>query len=152
MPVTYRPLTRSDLPALAAAFGDWIRRTNVMHFEPDSCTLGAFGGETPVGYISTYPKAMPGLNRMEAYIDVIGVAETYRRQGIAAAMLTATENWARAQGCRRIRAWSTVDKTEAIAMWRALGFCLHPVYSGRPGRRRLSGYDVTKRLKVRGNK
>jgi len=147
MPVTYRPLTRLDIPALAAAFGDWILRLRELHFEAGSFTIGAFAGDAPVGFISVYPKKLSGLNRMEAYVDVIEVAKGYRRQGIATAMLAMSRDWARVRRYRRIRAWSTADKTQAIAMWRALGFRLRPVYAGKPGRRRLVGYYVTKRLK-----
>jgi len=84
MPITYRPLTPTDRPTLAAASGDWI--------------------------------------------------------------LAMSEDWARAQGHRRIRAWSTVDKTQAIPMWHALGFRLRPVYSGRPRRKSPNGYYVAKPL------
>ncbi|MCL2301139.1 MAG: GNAT family N-acetyltransferase [Firmicutes bacterium] len=139
--MTCRTFTPDDRPALAAAFGEWILHTDVMHFDQDSHTVGAFEGDTPVGFISVYPKKRFG--GMEAYIDVIEVAESRRRQGVARTMLAMSADWARARGCRRLRAWSTADKTEAIAMWRALGYRLRPVYA----RKRLTGYYVTKRLK-----
>jgi ribosomal protein S18 acetylase RimI-like enzyme len=145
--MTYRPLAPDDRPALAAAFGDWVLRTDVMHFEPGAYTLGAFDGEALAGFLSVYPKKLFGHGRTEAYIDVIEVAESHRRQGVARTMLAMSADWARARGCRRLRAWSTADKIEAIAMWRALGFRLRPVYSGKPGHRRLTGYDVTRSLR-----
>ena len=145
MTPTYHPLTPADRPALAAAFGEWINRLRELHFEPDCFTIGAFDGEIPAGFISVYPRKMP-WGRLEAYIDVIEVAKEYRRRGIARTMLAMSEDWARAQGHSRIRAWSTEDKTEAIAMWRALGFRLRPVYSGKRKRRQLAGYYVTKSL------
>ena len=146
MPITYRPLTPADLPTLALISGDWILHTNVMHFEPGSLSLGAFHGKTPVGFISVYPRKL-SWGKREAYIDVIEVARDHWRQGIATEMLAMSERWARSQGFSQIRAWSTVDKTEAIAMWRALGFRLRPVRSGRCKRGKLVGYYAAKPLR-----
>jgi len=147
MPITYRPLTPADLPTLAVTSGDWILHTDVLHFEPGCFTLGAFDGGTPAGFISVYPRKLSLPGKKEAYIDVIEVDQAYRRRGIARTMLAMSEDWARAQGHRRIRAWSTVDKTQAIAMWRALGFRLRPVYSGKPRRKAPNGYYAAKSLR-----
>ena len=145
--ITYRPLTPADRPALALAFGDWILRLRELHFEPGCYTIGAFDGEAPVGFISVYPRTLPApLSIDDAYIDVIEVAASHRRQGVARTMLAMSEDWARAQGYSQIRAWSTEDKREAIPMWHALGYGLCPVYSGRPRRKSPNGYYVAKPL------
>ena len=52
---------------------------------------------------------------------------------------------ARARGVYQLRAWSSEDKTEAIPMWKALGFGLCPATT-YPGGREIEGYFVTKVL------
>jgi len=152
MAIVYRTLTPEDVSAIAAAFGSRIERLRVLHFEADCYTLGAFDEGCLVGIISTYPKKFPEPlplgGRRDAYIDLIEVEQNHRRQGIAAAMIAMTEDWARAQGYRQIRSWSSANKTEAIPMWYALGYCLCPAcpYAAKPNRKLPNGYYVAKLL------
>jgi len=58
------------------------------------------------------------------------VSEKYRRQGIAARLLQAAEDWARQQGCKEIASDTWLDHTVSQQTHEALGFeevdrCIH---------------------------
>ena len=50
--------------------------------------------------------------------------EEYRRSGIASELVAYSEEWAKKAGLLQIRAWSGNEKTEAVSMWRNLGYGL----------------------------
>ena len=85
-----------------------------LHFD-DGFTLVACESERIVGLLAVQHRAGEG------FIDIIEVAEGYRRQGIATKMIESA-----ARRVPRLRAWSSDDKTAAIAMWKRLGFTLEP--------------------------
>ena len=140
--------------ALVPTFGDWLETYGCLREGPKEITLVALEGSEPVGVLSVYPLAYPPplTGDRDAYIDVIEVAESHRRRGVARALVAAGEDWARRAGFRQIRAWSSEDKAEAIPMWKALGYCLcpavmrgqsvHPESAGKP----ILGYYVAKLL------
>lgn len=117
-----------------------------MHIE-DGFSILAVIDEAPVGLISVYwrPLPPPLIGAQEGYIDIIEVRSEYRRQSIAARMIAISADRARDLGAYQLRAWSSNDKTEAIPMWKALGFGLYPaiIY---PGGQKVEGYYVTKVL------
>jgi GNAT superfamily N-acetyltransferase len=117
-----------------------------MHLE-DGFSLVAFHGEKPVGLVSvrwqTLPQPLPPS--CEGYIDIIEVVEAYRRKGLARKMVQLSLERAKDGGAVQLRAWSTDDKTEAIPMWKALGFALCPATHSMWGPQ-VTGYFVAKRL------
>jgi GNAT superfamily N-acetyltransferase len=126
--ITYKVIDNNEVPKIAEVFGEYIIQFNCFHFGEGCLSLVAYDQELPIGIISTYPLNYPNpLEQLrDAYIDVLEVDEKYRKQGIARELITRTENWARDNGHRQLRAWSSVDKKEAIPMWYALGYCMCP--------------------------
>jgi GNAT superfamily N-acetyltransferase len=117
-----------------------------MHFD-DGFSIVAEIDDRPVGLISVYWRKLPPPieDAFEGYIDIIDVLAGFRRRGIASHLVELASHRAGEKGAFQLRAWSSEDKTEAIPMWRALGFGLCPatIY---PGGQEVRGYFVTKSL------
>ncbi|MCK5519113.1 MAG: GNAT family N-acetyltransferase [Alphaproteobacteria bacterium] len=94
-----------------------------MHFR-DCFTYVALDGNKIAGFISVNIKKFPdGTNKtIESYIDVIEVSQDFRRRGIAKKLLKLVEKESEKRRLQQIRAWSSDDKKEALAMWRSSGF------------------------------
>ncbi|MFH1157587.1 MAG: GNAT family N-acetyltransferase [Pseudomonadota bacterium] len=86
----------------------------------DGFTYVALDGERIAGFISVNIRDKTS----EGYIDIIEVGPDFRRRGIAKELLNLAEKESKKQGLHQIRAWSSDDKKEALAMWRKLGFQL----------------------------
>lgn len=56
------------------------------------------------------------------YLEGVFVAPPYRRRGLATQLLTACEDWARAQGCREFASDCALDNTASQGFHRAAGF------------------------------
>ncbi|MCR4884812.1 MAG: GNAT family N-acetyltransferase [Clostridiales bacterium] len=56
------------------------------------------------------------------YLEGIYVREGLRRQGIARSLLTACENWTKAQGCTEFASDCELDNTDSQQFHRAVGF------------------------------
>lgn len=56
------------------------------------------------------------------YLEGIFVSAPWRQQGVAKALLSACEDWAKAQGCSEFASDCALGNTESIAFHRALGF------------------------------
>lgn len=114
-----------------------------MHTD-DGFAIVALSGGSPVGLLSILwrelPPPLPAT--VEAFIDIIEVRSAFRRRGVATRLVQEAVARARERGAYQLRAWSSADKTEAIPMWRMLGFGLCPatVY---PRGRVVEGYFVT---------
>lgn len=114
-----------------------------MHTD-DGFSIVATSGKSPVGLIAVVwrdlPPPLPAT--VEAFIDIIEVRPAFRRRGVATQLVQEAMARARERGAYQLRAWSSADKTEAIPMWRALGFGLCPatVY---PRGQAVEGYFVT---------
>ncbi len=105
----------------------------------------AMDGEKAVGLISVSLQELPAplSDALEGLIDDIEVIETHRRRGIATRLVEESIEKAAAEGACQLRAWSSDDRTEAIPMWKALGFGLVPTSITPPGgRERVNGYFV----------
>ena len=129
---------------IAKEWGAWAARH--MHLD-DGFSIVALHGEKPVGLVSVrWQRLPPPLSlAWEGYIDIVEVAEAYRRKGIARKLIELSLERAKAHGAAQLRAWSTDDKTEAIPTWKALGFALCPTTHSMWGSE-ISGYFVAKRL------
>lgn len=129
---------------IAIDFGEIAARH--MHFA-DGVSILALYEEKPVGLLSTYLRklAHPLSETYEAYIDIVEVLAAFRRKGIAKKMVELAIDHAVKAGAYQMRGWSSQDKTEAIQMWKALGFGLCPatVY---PKGQQVNGYFVTRVL------
>ncbi len=117
-----------------------------LHFD-DGFTLVAMDQENIIGFISIYWRDLPAPleSTHEGYIDIIEVRPEYRRQGIAARLIDLSIQKARGHLAYQLRAWSSDDKTEAIPMWKELGFGLYPAVTTPKGEE-IRGYFVTKVL------
>ena len=126
MQITYQEINTELLESITLKYGEWAKKH--IHVGDESFSLATVCDGIPIGFISTYTRNLsaPISEEKDAYIDVIGLDETFRRMGIASEMVTRTEAWARKAGLLQIRAWSSQDKVEAIPMWRSLGYGLCP--------------------------
>jgi len=117
-----------------------------MHLE-DGFSLLALQDKKLVGLISMYWKTLPAPlpETCEGYIDILEVHKEYRRRGVATQLIDISFEYAKAKGAYQIRSWSSLDKTEAIPMWKALGFGLCPAITFPKGQE-VKGYFVTKLL------
>ena len=56
------------------------------------------------------------------YLEGIYVAEAYRKQGIAKALLTACESWAKTKGCSEFASDCELDNTQSLQFHLNVGF------------------------------
>jgi GNAT superfamily N-acetyltransferase len=117
-----------------------------MHLE-DGFSILAIGGNNLVGLISVYWKTLPSPlpETQEGYIDILEVHRDFRRKGIATHLIDLSLQRATEKRVYQMRGWSSFDKREAIAMWKALGFGLCPAAT-YPNGQPVTGYFVTKLL------
>ncbi len=129
---------------IASAWGEIAARH--MHLE-DGFSILALDDTQPVGLISVYWRSLlpPLVNVIEGYIDIIEVHAEHRRKGIGSRLIDLAANRARIHGAYQLRAWSSADKTEAIPMWKVLGFGMCPTVTF-PNGQKVDGYFVTKIL------
>jgi len=80
-----------------------------------------------------------------AFIDIIEVADSYRRKGVASGLILRAMDRVKELGLYQIEAWSSEDKIEAIHMWKKNGFgiCFASIISGRTGNP-VYGFKVAK--------
>ena len=57
-----------------------------------------------------------------AFLEGIYVAPEHRRQGVAAALIRAVEDWGRQNGCSEFASDAVIDNLDSQAMHRAIGF------------------------------
>ena len=93
--------------------------------QPDAAFFLAFDGETPVGFAQCQLRRdyVEGTeNSPVGYLEGIFVAEDYRRQGIARALLRACENWSKEQACSEFASDCELTNTESLMFHLKLGF------------------------------
>jgi GNAT superfamily N-acetyltransferase len=117
-----------------------------MHLE-DGFSILAVQEENLVGLISVYWKILPAPlpETYEGYIDILEVHQDFRRKGIATQLVDKALERAQENGVYQVRAWSSLDKKEAIPMWKALNFGLCPATT-YPNGQKVKGYFVVKLL------
>lgn len=115
-----------------------------MHIE-DGFSILAMHDNDLVGLISVYWKLLPAPlpETCEGYIDILEVHKDFRRRGIAKQLIAIAMERAKEKGAYQMRSWSSLDKTEAIPMWKAIGFGLCPATTFPKGQE-VRGYFVTK--------
>jgi len=117
-----------------------------MHVD-DGFTIVAIAGDRLAGLLAVEWRELPHpfAGVREAFIDIIEVRPEFRRRGIATRMIGMAAWRAKSAGACQLRAWSSGDKTEAIALWHALGFGLAPAVV-HPRGQEVKGFFVTKTL------
>ena len=125
---------KKDLPVLAAlACGLWPHHTTaemVNEFgeivtNPDAAVYLAYADETPVGFAQCQLRHdyVEGTDASPVgYLEGIYVAEGFRKQGIAKALLTACEGWAAEQGCAEFASDCELHNTESLRFHLNMGF------------------------------
>lgn len=100
-----------------------------------------------VGLISVYRKKLPAplSETFDWYVDILEVHQDFRRLRIATRLIDIVCERAKKEGVYQIRSWSSEDRTEAIPMWKALGFALCPTATYPQGKE-VKGYFVAKVL------
>lgn len=126
------------------AVGDVVERHIRLD---DGFAFVALDGATPVGVLAVLRQRLPepAPETVDGFINVIEVAEAYRRRGIARRLVALSIERCRRMGLYQLRAWSSVDKHEAISLWRRLGFTLCPGIELHTGQE-IRGFLVAHRL------
>ena len=76
-------------------------------------------GETGQCIVAT---AMAGFDGHRGWINYLGVAPEYRRQGLARALVERVEALLRERGCPKLNLQVRSDNTEALGFYSALGY------------------------------
>ena len=103
----------ADIAALLAEPGSTI---NLIARLPDGRAVGLAEAGLRQDYVEGC-KTSP-----VAFLEGIYVAPDCRRMGIARGLVTAVEDWARAQGCTEFASDAALDNLESHQMHGALGF------------------------------
>ena len=93
--------------------------------QSDAAFFLACDGEMPVGFAQCQLRRdyVEGTESSPVgYLEGIFVAEDYRRQGIARALLRACENWSKEQGCTEFASDCELTNTESLMFHLKLGF------------------------------
>ena len=93
--------------------------------KPDAAFFLAFVQETAVGFAQCQLRHdyVEGTDSSPVgYLEGIYVAEAYRKQGVAKALLTACESWAKAKGCSEFASDCELDNTQSLQFHLRIGF------------------------------
>lgn len=98
--------------------GDWI------YLGDDCCSIAAMVDGRPIGVISAKRRqlAEPVSMIHEAWIYILEVLDDYRKQGIGTTLVEAVIGWASENGLDQVASVSQEIRTEALLLWRKLGF------------------------------
>ncbi|MCL1858101.1 MAG: GNAT family N-acetyltransferase [Oscillospiraceae bacterium] len=148
MKIEYKKIDDVILNKLIDIYGEWVKQ--YIYIRDDTLPLAAMDGDFPAGYVCVTPRALdyPLENLQDAFIEVLGVHENCRRQGIGQHLIECCEKWARKAGFKQIRTHSNNQAVEAINMWHKLnyGLCPHDYYDDEPKKDDGRGYWVAKIL------
>lgn len=86
------------------------------------------------------------VDRLSYYISTIVIDPEFRRRGLATDLLCFAEQKARETGCKMISLDMEKDNEPAVALYKALGFCIVREYTLKFDARR-SYYSMSKNLK-----
>ena len=128
MSIFYKEIDTFIEEAIVEQYGDWVREYGCLVRGEGCYLIAAIDGETVVGFAALHPARwiVPLERYFDGFIEVIEVAEAYRRQGIGSNLVKFLEDYARTYGYYQIRAWSSDDKVEALNMWHKLNYCICP--------------------------
>ena len=136
-------------PDLKRQIGEVMGEVAERHIRlDDGYAFVALDNETPVGLIAVYRRQLPDplSETDEGFINIIEVAESHRRRGIARRLIQISIERSREEGRHQLRAWSTTGSADdAIRMWKALGFGLCPT-TEHPRGQEVKGFFVACQL------
>lgn len=78
-------------------------------------------GETVAGYIQVCDYECCYMDSMKNIVGLV-VDHSFQKSGVGKALLTATEDWAREQGCAGVRLHSGAERTEAHKFYEHCGY------------------------------
>ena len=141
MSILYKEIDDYIEDVIVTQYGEWVREYECLVCGEGCYQIAAIDGEIIVGFAALHPAGWiaPLDQYSDGFIEVIEVAEAYRRQGIGSTLVKLLEDYARTYGYYQIRAWSSVDKVEALNMWRKLNYCMCP--ATMLGQSVKSGYE-----------
>ena len=128
MNILYKEIDAAIEELIVEQYGNWVCDYNCFIRGEGCCLIAAMDGEKVAGFAALHPSRWiaPLDQYWDGFIEVIEVAEAYRRQGIGSNLVKFLEEYATSYGYYQIRAWSSEDKTEALNMWRKLNYCMCP--------------------------
>lgn len=103
---------------MRAEFADIIAK-------PDAVVFLAFTQETAIGFAQCQLRCdyVEGTDSSPVgYLEGIYVAEAYRKQGVAKALLTACESWAKTKGCCEFASDCQLDNAQSLQFHLRVGF------------------------------
>lgn len=93
--------------------------------KPDATFFLAFAQETAVGFAQCQLRCdyVEGTDSSPVgYLEGIYVAEAYRKQGVAKALLTACESWVKTKGCCEFASDCELTNTQSLQFHLRVGF------------------------------
>ena len=93
--------------------------------KPDAAFFLAFAQETAVGFAQCQLRCdyVEGTDSSPVgYLEGIYVAEACRKQGVAKALLTACESWAKTKGCSEFASDCELTNTQSLQFHLRVGF------------------------------
>jgi GNAT superfamily N-acetyltransferase len=88
---------------------------------PDQRFLIAEIDDQPVGWLHVAIAEFVEAGRF-AWIAGLVVAANHRRRGVGRLLMARAEDWAREQGCRVVRLWSSSSRADAHRFYERLGY------------------------------
>lgn len=128
MNILYKQIDTDIEDAIVTQHGKWVHDYNCLVRGEGCYLIAAMDGEVVAGFAALHPARWiaPLDQYSDGFIEVIEVADAYRRQGIGCTLVKLLEEYAASYGYYQIRAWSSEDKVEALNMWRKLNYCMCP--------------------------
>lgn len=105
-------------PEMQAEFAEII-------VKPDAAFFLAYAGETAIGFAQCQLRHdyVEGTQFSPVgYLEGIYVADGHRKQGVAKALLTACESWAKERGCTEFASDCELDNVQSLHFHRNMGF------------------------------
>jgi ribosomal protein S18 acetylase RimI-like enzyme len=128
------PELASSFPSVADEVFD--AKPTAEHLEklalmPGHALFVGVGGEVVVGQLLAMIQFQAD-RAPQLYIDNLGVAPPFKRQGVARGLFDAAMSWGRDSGCDTVWLATDVGNSEARGFYASLGFTREPadVYSG----------------------
>ena len=93
--------------------------------KPDAAFFLAYREDTAVGFAQCqlrYDYVEGTESSPVGYLEGIFVAELYRKQGLAKALLAACESWAKSKGCAEFASDCELDNTQSLQFHLNVGF------------------------------
>lgn len=104
---------------------EMLNEYRVSMTNPDAAFFLAFDGAAAIGFAQCQLRHdyVEGTDSSPVgYLEGIYVADGFRKQGIAKALLTACEDWAKSRGCTEFASDCELDNTQSLRFHLNVGF------------------------------